>query len=198
MHITKLDFQITSSVLEDIKEYENYVKANDFSDLKCPLCKHDNVLHYHKEYQRDLIFQVSNDEIISKINITVLECSYCKEKNKGKQHYHALLPIFIFPYHIYSEEFILDTLNERLIEEEKIQEIIERRNISHQLFYKWLNGLKKYSASACTILGCNINIIDIIKAIIKDPHLFLFQFFKNFYHPFFLFRLTCVPLIIMP
>ncbi len=198
IHINKLDFQITSNILKDIKEYENYIKANDFSDLKCPLCKHDNVLHYHKEYQRDLIFQINDNEIISKITITVLECSYCKKMNKGKQLYHALLPAFIFPYHIYSGNIILDTLNKRLIEEEKIQQIIEKRNISHQLFYKWLKGFKKYSISASTILECDNNIIDIIKAIIKDPHSFLLKFFKTFYHPFFLFRLTCVPLVIMP
>lgn len=195
--INEINYSTESSILNDIKDYENYAISNDFKDLKCPLCKHDNVLHYHKEYQRNITFNIDNYEVNAKISITVLECSYCKN-NTDKQHFHALLPIFIFPYHIYSESFILDVLNDRLINNKKIEEIIETRKISHQLFYKWLRGLKKYSVSASTILEIKAEITDIIKYIKKDPYLFLFQFFDNYYHPFFLFRLTCVPLVINP
>lgn len=187
-----------SNILNTIKEYEIFTKVNDYSDLKCPLCKHDNIFHYHKTYKRNFIFNMWNYEVNAILTITVLECSYCKNNNKGKQLYHSLLPIDVLPYHTYSSNFILNTLQDRLLKGQKIQEIIESKNISHQLFYKWLKGLKLYTISASTILGIKKEIIDVIREIMKDLYSFLFQFFENFYHPFFLFRLTCVPLVIMP
>ena len=196
--IRKIDNISTSfDILYLIKAYEIKVQMNDFDNLKCPLCKHEHAFCYHKEYTRDIIFYVGQYEITAKINITVLECSFCKQ-NKDIQHFHALLPDFIFPYHVYSGNLILDCLYERLIRNIKIQVIIEKRNISHQLFYKWLRELEKYKVSSSTILGTEVDIKQIITGIQTDLYSFLNRFYQTYYHPFFLFKVTCIPLVIMP
>lgn len=196
--IHKIDDISTSfDILYFIKAYEVTVQMNDFDDIQCPLCKHKYTFCYHKQYIRDIIFYVNQYEITAKIHITVLECSFCKQ-NKETQHFHALLPDFIFPYHIYSGTLILNCLYERLIQKTKIQLIIEKLNISHQLFYKWLRGFKKYNVSSSTILGTEINIKQIIIEIHSNLYSFLNKFYQTYYHPFFLFKVTCIPLVIMP
>ena len=99
-----------NTILNKIKDYETIRNINDYSEYKCPLCGKKEVLHFHKTYERNLIFYYDDYEVICKIDIIVLECSHCKEHNKGKQHYHALLPSFILPYHTYSSYIIMDTL----------------------------------------------------------------------------------------
>ena len=173
------------------------ININDYSEYKCPLCGKKEVLHFHKNYRRNLIFYHGVYEVICKIDIIVLECSHCKEHNKGKQHYHALLPSFILPYHIYSSYIIIDTLYLGLTRGQ-ILKIIEERNISHQLYYSWLRGLDKYKTSASTILSVKDDILSVIINIKEDMYKFLSEFYLSYHHPFFLFKLTCVNLVIMP
>ena len=154
-------------------------------------------MHFHKTYERNLIFYYDDYEVICKIDIIVLECSYCKEHNKGKQHYHALLPSFILPYHIYSSYIIMDTLYYGLTKGQ-ILKIIEERNISHQLYYSWLRGLDKYRVSASTILSVKDDILSVIINIKEDMYEFLSLFYLSYHHPFFLFKVTCVNLVIIP
>lgn len=184
-------------ILYLIKAYEISIQMNDFDNLKCPLCRHKYAFCYHKEYTRNIIFYVDQYEITAKIYITVLECSFCKQCQEA-QHFHAILPDFIFPYHIYSSILILGCLYERLIEKAKIETIIEKRNISHQLFYKWLRGLEQYKLSSSTILGIEADIKLLIVNINNNPYSFLNQFYQTYYHPFFLFKVTCIPLVIIP
>lgn len=191
------DISVSFDILYLIKSYEISIKMNDFDNLKCPLCKHLHTFYYHKEYCRNIIFYVGQYEITAKIHITVLECLFCKEHIET-QHFHALLPDFIFPYHVYSGNLILDCLYERLISNIKIHSIIEKRNISHQLFYKWLRELEQYKLSSSTILEIEVDIKLIITNINTNPYSFLNQFYQIYYHPFFLFKETCIPLIIIP
>lgn len=185
-------------ILYIINAYENITNTNDYSFCECPQCNHNNCMHYHKEYQRNIIFHIGGYEIIAKINIVVLECNFCKEVNKGKQHFHALLPDYIFPYHIFSSNIIIKALSDRVIKNIKIEIIIEKLNISHQLFYKWLRGLKKYLLTSSIILATQINIKDILNKLIENKDEFLYLFYKEYHHPYFLFKLTCVPLVIIP
>ena len=154
-------------------------------------------MHFHKTYERNLIFYYDDCEIICRIDIIVLECSYCKEHNKDKQHYHALLPSFILPYHTYSSYIIMDTLYYGLTKEQ-FNKMLEERNISYQLYYKWLRGLDKYKTSASTILLVKNEIIEVIIKIKEDMYKFLSEFYLSYHHPFFIFKLTCVNLVIMP
>lgn len=190
------DISTSFDILYLIKAYEISMRMNDFVCLKCPLCKHKHIFSYHKEYIRDIIFYVGEYEITAKLHITVLECSFCKQQPE-KQHFHALLPDFIFPYHIYSAILILDCLYERFIKKAKIEAIIEKRNISHQLFFKWLRGLKIYKFSSSTILSIEANIVLVITEINDNLYSFLNKFYQTYYHPFFLFRVTCIPLVII-
>ena len=196
--VIKIDnISCDNTILNQLKEYEMTRNINDYKEYKCPLCGKKEVLHFHKTYERNLIFYYNGYEITCIIEIIVLECSYCKEHNKDKQHYHALLPSFILPYHTYSSYIIVDTLYLGLTKEQTIK-LIEERRISHQLYYSWLNGLDKYKTSASTILLTNNTIIDVIIKIKEDLYKFLSEFYLSYHHPFFLFKLTCVNLVIMP
>lgn len=75
---------------------------------------------------------------------------------------------------------------------------MESKRISHQLLYKWLNGLSAYRIVSSIILSISGNLKDILSLINKDRFNFYQMFFDKYDHPFFLFRETCVPLAIMP
>lgn len=198
-NITKTNNQESDEAfLYYLKKYEEEIIINSYSDYKCPQCNHDNCLHFHKMYPRDLIVIVDGYEITMKIFIVVLECNFCKKNNKGKQHYHALLPDFLFPYHIYSSKIIIDALSDRIIKELKLSIIIDQINITHQLFYKWLRELKEYLISSSIILKVKVEFKEILTKINLNRHLFYYLFYENYKHPFFLFRLTCVPLALIP
>lgn len=178
--------------------YEIIFTLNCYSSYKCPQCKQKNCMHFHKLYKRNVIFKFNGYLIEAKFSIIVLECSFCKGSKKHKQHYHSLFPHIIFPYHIYSSEIIIDTLVDKIINEVKINKIMESKRISHQLLYKWLNELSIYKVTSSIILSISGNLKDILSLINKDRFNFYQMFFDKYDHPFFLFKETCVPLAIMP
>lgn len=199
VNIRKLDnISFSYDILLFIKAYELLHQINDYSSFQCPLCGKKNILNFHKQYQRDCIFYVGNYEITAIVNITVVECSFCKENKEHIQHYHAILPSFLFPYHIYSSNIILDTIYQKEINQIKLNVIMSQRNISHQLLYGWLKGMKKYQLSASTILELPNVLEKIIIDVRKNLEQFLKLFYEQYHHSFFLFRLTCVPLVIVP
>lgn len=196
--ITTIDGMDESyDILYLIKIYETIGKINDYQEYQCPNCKRKDCLHYHKTYERDIVFYIGNKRIEAIIHLLVLECKHCKH-DKDEQHFHAIIPDFIFPYHIYSANIILNTIYDRLIKKIKIYKIIEKNRITKELYYKWIRGFKKYSISANTVLGVENNLESIIQAILNDIHMFLYKFYQTYYHPFFLFKPTCVPLSIIP
>ena len=93
------DNSYTNKMEYYIKAYYNYCNCNNFSNLRCPLCK-KHTLKYHKTYERYFSYYINEKLFNIKITITVCVCEYCKEHN-AKQKYHAILPEFIFPYVIY-------------------------------------------------------------------------------------------------
>ena len=183
------------SIKDVIKLYDNYRDCNDFSDLSCPLCKHKSLI-FHKTYERNLTYFINGELENIKINIIVCECKHCKETN-AKQKYHALLPEFILPYHIYEASTIINAIND-YFNNVKINEIIEKKQITHKLFYDWLRGLKKYVLSSSVILKIKDDIKEVVTCIIENKFIFLNNFYDNYQHPFFLFKITCVPLCIIP
>ncbi len=196
--ITKTsNIQESYDILYLIKTYEIMGKINNYEEYQCPNCKRKGCLHFHKNYERNITFFIGNYKIEAVITILVLECNYCKNY-EDEQHYHALIPDFIFPYHSYSAIIILNTIYDRLINKIKVEQIIEKNKITKELYYKWLKGFKKYSISADTILGVGSSLELIIQAIIDDIHTFLYRFYQTYYHPFFLFKSTCVPLSLIP
>ena len=190
--------QNDTSILYYIKVYESLLTVNDYSNFKCPLCKKDHTLSFHKTYERNIIIHFDGYEVIAKISLIVLECAYCKEYNRNSQHYHAIIPDYIFPYHIYSSNIIMNCLIEHYLKELTIKQIIEQANISHQLYYKWLNELKKYLTVSSVILKTKANIKEILIEIKSRLEELQYNFYQSYNHPYFLFKETCVPLIIMP
>lgn len=184
-------------VLYLIKAYETIGAINEYEEYQCPNCKRHNCLHFHKTYERNITFFIGKYKVEAVITLLVLECSYCKNY-EDEQHYHALIPDFIFPYHAYSATIILNTIYDRLINKIKVEQIIAKNKITKELYYKWLRGFKKYSISADTVLGVGNNLELIIRVILNDTHTFLHKFYQTYYHPFFLFKSTCVPLSIIP
>ncbi len=179
----------------EVKRYYNYCDCNDFSDLKCPCCgKHS--LSFYKTYERHLTYYYKKKMNNIIIIITVCKCEECS-KIKGKQKYHAILPDFVLPYAIYESSTIMKALSD-YYNKVKIEQILERLQIRHKLLYDWLKKLDVYSFSASIVLGVNNIVNNVISSIINRNSLFLNQFYYDYNHPFFLFRLTCVPLCINP
>lgn len=196
LSINKINPQNEVKSIENIiKLYDNYRDCNDFSDLECPLCKHKSLI-FHKTYERNLTYYINGELENIKINIIVCECKHCKETN-AKQKYHALLPEFILPYHIYEASTIINAIND-YFNNVKINEIIEKIQITHKLFYDWLRGLKKYTFSSSVILKIKDDIKEVVTGIIDNKFTFLNNFYHNYQHPFFLFKITCVPLCVIP
>lgn len=195
--ITRLEETTEDSTnsLYIIKDYELYTTTNSYNDLKCPLCKKKDCLNHYKEYKRNITLYINSYKIEALITITVLECNHCRKSKVKKQHYHALLPVCIFPYHIYSSNSVIKTIYEKEILNLKIEDIVERRKISHQLLYKWLKGFKQYLLSSYSILETN-TLTDTVIEIQEALYWFISNFYQTYHHPFFLFRTTCVPLVI--
>lgn len=192
-------FKVSSKNLVEtaIDAYYSYVKCNDFYDLKCPCCNKKGCLKYHKSYDRHLTYYINNQLIDTTIGIATCVCTNCMNNN-DKQKYHALLPDFILPYHIYEASTIVDFIYKYLFEELRVKEILERIRITHKLFYDWLKKLNKYLLPASIVLKTAIDKKNIIKRILNYNSSFLSDFYLNYSHPFFLFRLTCVDLCITP
>ena len=201
LSLNKIKPQINSNqpitVKSLVKDYYNYCDCNAFDDLKCPCCKMKGTLFYHKKYERNLTYMEEDEVIDMVISITVLVCKNCVENN-NKQKYHALLPVFILPYHVHESSLIINSIYEYLVKEQKLKEILEKINITHKLFYDWLKKIKIYSLVSSTILKENNILKIIITKIFALNERFLIDFFANFEHPFFLFKRTCVPLCITP
>lgn len=194
---TNTDLNESYNILYTILSYEETLTVNDYSNFTCPNCKRKHTLQFHKTYPRNLIFNVGNYIVTAKINIIVLQCNHCKN-NKDQQHFHALLPDFIFPYHIFSENIILNCLDDKFVNNKKVREIESNYRIPFQLLYYWIKIMKKYQMVCGIILKIPIDLTNIIKGILNNKQLFLIMFYQKYFHPFFLFRRTCVDLAITP
>ena len=178
-----------------IYNYYNYCDCNDYNNLKCPCCGNKS-LSFHKKYQRNLVYYFNGEVFDITIDIAVCKCNHCS-KIQGRQKYHAILPEFVLPYVIYEASTIMNALND-YYNKVKINQILDRLKIQHKLFYDWIKKFNIYSLSASIILKINNNLKLIINNIVNDNSIFLMNFYNNYNHPYFLFRLTCVPLCIIP
>ncbi len=180
-----------------IHAYVCFTDCNCFDDLVCPCCKQKGCLSLYKTYDRNITYYEDGQVVDDIIPITVLICKNCKNY-PNKQKYHALLPDFILPYHIKAANMILSALHLRLIKKMKIEEILAKFNITHKLFYDWLYKFIIYLLPASIVLEQNKDPITIISQLNKKLKDFLAKFYQLYWHPFFLFRKTCVPLCITP
>lgn len=98
---------------------------------------------------------------------------------------------------IYEASTVINAIND-YINKVNLKIILERLKIQHKLFYDWLKKIKEYILPSSIILEVNYKLDNVINEIIKSYDTFLKNFFHNYNHPFFLFRLTCVPLCITP
>ena len=183
-------------VLKEILSYEETYIINDYSNFICPCCKNKDTFSFHKLYSRNFVFTIKNYLITAKIKLIVLECTHCK-KYKDKQHFHTLLPDFIFPYHSYSSNIILDSITDKF-NKDKIKYITNKYKVSYQLLYYWITILNKYLFVCSIILKIPIIISNIIIKINENRKQFLKLFYQQYFHPFFLNRKTCKYLAITP
>ena len=102
------------------------------------------------------------------------------------------------PYHIHEASMIIDAAYKYLIKQMKLKQILEKLKITHKLFYDWINKINKYLLPSSIVLKENNKLIKVVKQIYKQRENFLIDFFDNYQHPYFLFRITCVPLCITP
>lgn len=201
MHIVNIEkneaYNQDFSILQEILDYEKTLIVNNYTNETCPCCKKEGTLSFHKKYPRNLVFNIGNYRINAQIDLIVLECSFCKEQH-NKQKYHTLFPKFVFPYHIFSENIILSSINDYLNKNSKIKDIENKYNISYQLFYYWIMIMNKYDMASSIILKIPCSISNIITTIISNIKIFLYRFYQKYFHPFFLNKKTCVPLAITP
>ncbi len=185
-----IESNINDPICYAIEKYNHYCNCNDFHNIKCPSCRKES-LSFHKRYERNLIYyngKMQNTIIC----IVVCKCEECS-KFSGKQKYHAILPDFILPYTVYESSTVMNALDD-YYNNMKIQQILERLEIRHKQFYDWIKKLNIYSFPSSIVLGINNDIKIIIESIVKQKNDFFNQFYYDYHHPFFLFKLTCVPL----
>ena len=178
---------------EKYKEYNNIIACNDYTQLMCSKisCQKIGQFERNTSYERNCIYikeesfsnfnEITNLIIIeTKIIIIVLRCKAC-----GK--YHALLPTFILPYHIYSAYFIIYALVAKLIRNKNIQILLLSLNISHKLFYYWIKIFNNYINLATVVLKANNNDPpSVLNLIISDFEEFLSNFYNQYFFIFFL------------
>lgn len=177
-----------------IKCYEQILHANDYSFLKCPLCNNNDLI-FHKTYTRNITFAIDDYIIDGTIELAVVKCKHCQTKEK--QHYHTILPDAILPYHLFSSAIVLNAINDKM---NKIKNsiILEKYKITRQLFNEWLKIFDKYKYASSTISKSIIDKRIIIKYILNNKEEFQYQFYEQYFHPFFLNKSTCVKLAITP
>lgn len=199
MHITNIEetevYSQDYNTIQEVLHYEKTLIINNYTNLTCPCCKKEGTLVFHKTYPRNIIFFIGNYRVNAQIDLIVLECSFCK-KQHNKQKYHTLFPKFIFPYHIFSENIILSSINDYQSQKSKIKDIENKYNISYQLLYYWLKIINKYNMASSIILKIPCNITNVVSNIILNTKSFLDEFYQKYFHPFFLNKKTCVPLAI--
>lgn len=169
--------------------------SNDYSSFKCPCC-HGNNFKFHKTYKRNITLIFNEYLLEGTIDIIVIECLSCRN-NMENQHYHAILPDMILPYHLSSSAVIFNAINDK-VDKIKNEIIMERYRISRQLLNKWLKLMNKYLLSSSIILSLELDIRIVVKGIINNKDIFLYEFYNKYFHPFFLNKRTCVKLAITP
>ena len=174
---------------QKLSEYNNFIDSNDFSKLICPLCNVIGQFERNTSYIRNYTyieeecfenFENNIKNIVdTHIKITVIRCNACKK-------YHALLPTFILPYHIYSAYFIMLALFLKFFKHKSIETILNSLNISHKLFYYWVFVFKTYLPHASIVLKSNNDPPEVLKLIVCDFESFLSNFYNHYFHMFFL------------
>lgn len=193
----KLD-NFNSNMEENIKKYNIFAVSNTFSSLICPLCHNEGTLEYHKTYERNITYTDKSGNIVDTvINIVVVKCKHCTKHN-NKQKYHAVLPTFIYPYHIDTAQRIIVSLNKHFCQKQTVDKVCKNNKVSRRTFYNWVQKFKKYVLSASVVLSCNSIINILLAQIVDNLHSFNNKFYEYYMHPFFLFKLTCVSLCLTP
>ena len=53
------NYNCKNNILCYLKVYESILIINDYSNFKCPLCKKEHTLTFHKTYERNIIFHLN-------------------------------------------------------------------------------------------------------------------------------------------
>lgn len=112
----------------------NDVSYHSHNSLKCTYPD----LKYYESYSRDFIVYLNGSVQTFSIEIPVFYCENCN-------HYHALLPApFIIPHEQASIAFILCVLYDRFFNKIKVAEILDKYNLPHSTYYRWIRRYRMY------------------------------------------------------
>jgi hypothetical protein len=159
---------------DQMYEYYNKVDTYSYKDY-CTNCKSINDFSKHSTYERNCVFlNDSNSLSETTIIITVVKCNNCSK-------YHALIPSFLFPYHVYSSMTILFVLNKRKEEKElKLLKFLDSLNINYYTYFYWYNKSFIILTKSTTIIGNLIKNNNTISYIISFFDDFVTNYYKNF------------------
>lgn len=133
--------QINQSTEQMIQGFLAYcmssIKDSSYHTHKSNKCEYSG-LNYVLSYERSYVAYRENTVKVFYIKIPVFYCANCN-------HYHAILPsLLIIPYVPFSLAFILCVLNERYTNNMKIEDILEKYDLSQSTYYRWIKRYQKY------------------------------------------------------
>jgi uncharacterized protein DUF6431 len=162
----------------DIKNYiENILNFFGFWKYVCPCCGSINSLVRHAKYERYICLFENNVFVCRTIIILRLKCKSCNTT-------HAILPIDVIPYKIFSFTCIRICLTGYFIEEMSGPEISFMYRISVQMVYLFIKEYRDEQAACINFLRANA--LEISKETSKDPKNILLFVNTHFPEPDFL------------
>lgn len=126
----------------------------------CPCCGSKNSLTRHAKYERYICLFENNVFVCHTITILRLKCKSCNTT-------HAILPVNVIPYKIFSFTIIRICLTKYFIEGMSGPEISLMYKISVQMVYLFIKEYRDEQASCINFLRANN--IEIPKETSKDP-----------------------------
>lgn len=134
-----------------IIEYES---TDNFGYLECPHCHSDKLIKYGT-YERNIGIY---DEF-HKIKIKRVLCKEC-----GRTH--AIIPSFVIPFYQSERSFLINAINEIVVNNNKVVQTSIEIDISRQKLNSWIKRFKSHLTRLKVSLSYCLN--DIIESLLND------------------------------
>lgn len=155
-NIMIIDFNVNFNTYEE-KILNNY----GFFSYLCPKCGANHSFSRHGTYERNISF-FSRDNICNdKIKILRLKCASCEST-------HAILPVDVIPYCIYSYSIMMKIVTDFFVDEKRMLDLANKYNISFQLIYSFISKLNRFSKDCIYVLRILSLLGNIFNPTIKD------------------------------
>jgi len=140
---------------QKINMYETNILNNyrEIFDYTCPKCGANHCFTRHGSYSRSVCV-LGNSSDISEIRLTILrvKCTSCNST-------HAVLPVDVIPYKIYSLSCIVFLLTQHFVSGRSILDICAEFNISFQLMYLFIHYFLTFITPAMLCLKVIFDVI---------------------------------------